>query len=195
MTGAASEGSSLAYAVIPSATSVDELGIIGTDEDTSTVRTGSDARPDDKWECWKTYSYYENETSTEMGTYFDLSWLVKAQESDEDIFTLAETAANEKIAIDVAQKMTDQPLQYLAVYQARKTLTDDAYQRYSSEESNLALKKSGYYQPVTIYATDGYYPVSYTHLDVYKRQFDNRFDKNQQKNHVANIRYHLGNPY
>lgn len=157
VTGAASEGSSLAYAVIPSATSVDELGITGTDEDTSTVRTGSDARPDDKWECWKTYSYYENETSTEMGTYFDLSWLVKAQESDEDIFTLAETAANEKIAIDVAQKMTDQPLQYLAVYQARKTLTDDAYQRYSSEESNLALKKSGYYQPVTIYATDGYY--------------------------------------
>ena len=37
--------------------------------------------------------------------------------------------------------MTDQPLQYLAVYQARKTLTDDAYQRYSSEESNLALKR------------------------------------------------------
>lgn len=149
-------GGTLSQAVIPSAISVDELGT-GTTEDTSTVRTGTDARPGDKWECWKTYSYYENENNTEMGTYFDLSWLVKAQESDEDIFTLAETAANEKIAIDVAQKMTDQPLQYLAVYQARKTLADDAYQRYSSEESNLALKKSGYYQPVTIYATDGYY--------------------------------------
>lgn len=159
VTGAISGGSSLEYAVIPSADSVDELGITDTDEDTSTVRTGMDARPGDNWKCWKTYSYYENENSAEMGTYFDLSWLVKAQESDEDIFTLAETAANEKIAIDVAetQKMTDQPLQYLAVYQARKTLADDAYQRYSSEESNLALKKSGYYQPVTIYATDGYY--------------------------------------
>lgn len=159
VTGAASEGSSLAYAVIQSATSVDELGITGTDVDTSTVRTGTDAGPDDKWECWKTYSYYENENNTEMSTYFDLSWLVKKAETESDgnIFTLAETAANEKIAIDVTEKMTDQPLQYLAVYQARKTLADDAYQRYSSEESNLALKKSGYYQPVTIYATDGYY--------------------------------------
>ena len=161
VTGTASEGSSLAYAVIQSATSADELGITDTGEGTSTVRTGTDARPDDKWECWKTYSYYENENNTEMGTYFDLSWLVKKAETESDgnIFTLAETAANEKIAIDVAEteKMTDQPLQYLAVYQARKTLTDDAYQRYSSEESNLALKKSGYYQPVTIYATDGYY--------------------------------------
>ena len=156
---ASSEGSSLEYAVIPSADSVDELGITGTDEDTSTVRTGTDARPADDWDCWKTYSYYENENSIEMGTYFDLSWLVKKAktESDGNIFTLAETAANEKIAIDVEKKMTDQPLQYLAVYQARKTLADDAYQRYSSEENNLALKKSGYYQPVTIYATDGYY--------------------------------------
>lgn len=161
VTGAASEGSSLAYAVIQSATSADELGITGTGEGTSTVKTGVNAQPDDNWECWKTYSYYENENNTEMGTYFDLSWLVKKAETESDgnIFTLAETAANEKIAIDVAEteKMTDQPLQYLAVYQARKTLTDDAYQRYSSEESNLALKKSGYYQPVTIYATDGYY--------------------------------------
>ncbi len=157
VTGKQSDGT-LSQAVIQSATSADELGITGTDEDTSTVRTGVDAKPDD-WECWKTYSYYKDENSTEMGTYFDLSWLVKVQESGKDIFTLAETAANEKIAIDVAEKekMTDQPLQYLAVYQARKTLADDAYQRYSSEESNLALKKSGYYQPVTIYATDGYY--------------------------------------
>lgn len=154
-------GGTLSQAVIQSATSADELGITDTGEGTSTVKTGVNAQPDDNWECWKTYSYYENENNTEMGTYFDLSWLVKKAETESDgnIFTLAKTAANEKIAIDVAEteKMTDQPLQYLAVYQARKTLTDDAYQRYSSEESNLALKKSGYYQPVTIYATDGYY--------------------------------------
>ena len=156
VTGKDSNGT-LKQAVIPSATSEDELGITGTDEDAATVRTGEDAKPDDKWECWATYSYYENEKSTEMESYFDLSWLVKGQESDKDIFTLADTAADEKVAIDVAEKVTDQPLQYLAVYQARKTLAEDVYQRYSSEESYLDLRKSGYYQPVTIYATDGYY--------------------------------------
>ena len=159
VTGKASEKSSLTYAVIPSAASADELGITVTDEDAEKVRTGDGAKPGDGWENWTTYSYYKNEKSAEMDSYFDLSWLVKKAESetDENIFALSDTAADEKVLIDVKEKVTDQSLQYLAVYQARKTLADDAYQRYSSKESCLELGKSGYYQPVTIYATDGYY--------------------------------------
>ena len=159
VTGKNSDGT-LSWAVIPAAVSVDQLGITG---DSETIKTGRDASPDTdtEWTNWKTFSYYENETDTEMTSYFDLGWLVKEktreQKNQADIFNLAESATNGRVTVGVKQPVTEQQLRYWMVYRARKALTDVAYQKYSSDQAYLELGDSGYYQPMTIYATDGYY--------------------------------------
>lgn len=157
VTGKNSAGT-LSQAVIPAAVSTDQLGITGTSD---TIKTGRNASPDIEWPNWKTFSYYENETDTEMTSYFDLGWLVKEktreQKNQADIFDLAESAANGKVTVGVKQPVTEQQLRYWMVYRARKALTDVAYQKYSSDRAYLELRDSGYYQPMTIYATDGYY--------------------------------------
>lgn len=123
VTGKNSDGT-LSRAVIPAAVSVDQLGITG---DSETIKTGRDASPDTEWTNWKTFSYYENETDTEMTSYFDLGWLVKEktreQKNQADIFNLAESATNGRVTVGVKQPVTEQQLRYWMVYRARKALT------------------------------------------------------------------------
>lgn len=139
VTGKNSDGT-LSRAVIPAAVSVDQLGITG---DSETIKTGRDASPDTEWTNWKTFSYYENETDTEMTSYFDLGWLVKEktreQKNQADIFNLAESATNGRVTVGVKQPVTEQQLRYWMVYRARKALTDVAYQKYSSDQAYLEL--------------------------------------------------------
>lgn len=149
---AGSEKAGLRYAIVTEAAQGTDLGV----ETDDTVKTGSQAIPEESWgDKWKSGTYYTDTASKE--SYFDLSWLVV----DTDTFAYTEPkneTQSGNVTVAVKNPKTGRPLQWEMLYRARKTLEDEELQVYHTDADGvMELEDSGYYQPLSVYATDGYY--------------------------------------
>lgn len=149
---------SLTRVIAPAASSEADLGSGLTVTD---VKTGSEAKPEDTWSnCWTAFSYYESTdiTAQSRADDFDLKWLVNpGTEEGKDVFAFQKEAAGSRIQISFEGQKTGRTFEYHSIYQARKQLTDAENTVYESETNMLELGDSGYYRPVSVYATDGYF--------------------------------------
>ncbi len=105
---------------------------------------------------WTTFTKYE--PAGTQTNEFDLSWLIKKEATEGDLFEYANPTTDGNIAVEIAEakQLTDKPLNYIIAYKARKALTD-------TSENNIyvfdkiELGQSGFYRLLNAYATDGYY--------------------------------------
>ncbi len=148
----------LTRVIAPAASSEADLGRGLTVTD---VKTGAEAKPEDTWSnCWTAFSYYESTdiTAQSRADDFDLKWLVNpGTEEGKDVFAFQKEAAGSRIQISFEGQKTGRTFEYHSIYQARKQLTDAENTVYESETNMLELGDSGYYRPVSVYATDGYF--------------------------------------
>ncbi len=128
--------------------------------DSGSIKVGSSEQPEDGWGNWKSFIRYTSEGSEE--TIGDLAWLVKESTDENPLFT---TSHGTEERITVSALRTSGTREYRYAYRARKQLEDEEKQLYVSTSENLELKQSGYYQPVNLYATDGYYHYTKTYLE------------------------------
>lgn len=126
--------------------------------DNNTIKVGSSAQPEAGWDNWKSFTRYTSEGTKE--TIGDLAWLVKESTDADPLFT---TSHGTEERITVSALRTSGKTDYRYAYLARKQLEDKEKQLYVSTSENLGLEKSGYYQPVNLYATDGYYHYTKTY--------------------------------
>ena len=149
---------SLTRVIAPAASSEGDLGSGLTVTD---VKTGAEAKPEDTWSnCWTAFSYYESTdiTAQSRADDFDLKWLVNpGTEEGKDVFAFQKEAAGSRIQISFTDQKSGRTFEYHSIYQARKQLTDAENTVYESETNMLELGDSGYYRPVSVYATDGYF--------------------------------------
>ncbi|MEI3191820.1 MAG: hypothetical protein V8S36_06220 [Lachnospiraceae bacterium] len=151
---------SLTRVIAPAASSEADLGSGLTVTD---VKTGAEAKPEntDTWSnYWTAFSYYESTdiTAQSRADDFDLKWLVNpGTEEGKDVFAFQKEAAGSRIQISFEGQKTGRTFEYHSIYQARKQLTDAENTVYESETNMLELGDSGYYRPVSVYATDGYF--------------------------------------
>ncbi|MFR5354669.1 MAG: hypothetical protein ACLTI1_00115 [Clostridia bacterium] len=132
-------------------------------------KTGAEAEPEDTWNNWTAFSYYESADITAQGRAddFDLKWLVNpGTEEGKDVFAFQKESAGSRIQISFEGQKTGRTFEYHSIYQARKQLTDAENTVYESETNMLELGDSGYYRPVSVYATDGYFQ----YVQCYKTQ-------------------------
>ena len=126
-------------------------GMEGTESDS--MFSGADAFPEEEWKNWMSFTRYT--ASEQSENVYDLSWLVK---NNEDIFQLTDpSGAETDVTLAVSDPVTDKTLSWQSVYQARRSREDQEMQRYYSDTAAWELGESGYYLPVHVYATDGYY--------------------------------------
>ena len=148
----------LTRVIAPAASSEADLGRGLTVTD---VKTGAEAKPEDTWSnCWTAFSYYESTdiTAQSRADDFDLKWLVNpGTEEGKDVFAFQKEAAGSRIQISFTDQKSGRTFEYHSIYQARKQLTDAENTVYESETNMLELGDSGYYRPVSVYATDGYF--------------------------------------
>lgn len=149
---------SLTRVIAPAASSEADLGSGLT---VSECKTGAEAKPEDTWSnYWTAFSYYESTdiTAQSRADDFDLKWLVNpGTEEGKDVFAFQKEAAGSRIQISFEGQKTGRTFEYHSIYQARKQLTDAENTVYESETNMLELGDSGYYRPVSVYATDGYF--------------------------------------
>lgn len=148
----------LTRVIAPAASSEADLGRGLT---VTNAKTGAEAKPEDTWSnCWTAFSYYESTdiTAQSRADDFDLKWLVNpGTEEGKDVFAFQKEAAGSRIQISFEGQKTGRTFEYHSIYQARKQLTDAENTVYESETNMLELGDSGYYRPVSVYATDGYF--------------------------------------
>lgn len=157
---------SLTRVIAPAASSEADLGSGPTVTD---GKTGAEAKPEDKWSNWTAFSYYESTdiTAQSRADDFDLKWLVNpGTEEGKDVFAFQKESAGSRIQISFEGQKTGRTFEYHSIYQARKQLTDAENTVYESETNMLELGDSGYYRPVSVYATDGYFQ----YVQCYKTQ-------------------------
>lgn len=134
-------------------TGTEDVANLGTAGVTDTVLVGQQKKPSDTgWNNWKNYDYYSSASESDKISGFDLAWLVK-----ENAFTVTSPKGTEteiKTSIDGLSR--DVSSWHMA-YRARKAQDDKDQQLYYSDEQNLPIGDSGYYQIENLYATDGYY--------------------------------------
>ena len=148
---------SLTRVIAPAASSEADLGSGLTVTD---GKTGAEAKPEDTWSNWTAFSYYESTdiTAQSRADDFDLKWLVNpGTEEGKDVFAFQKESAGSRIQISFEGQKTGRTFEYHSIYQARKQLTDAENTVYESETNMLELGDSGYYRPVSVYATDGYF--------------------------------------
>ena len=156
----------LTRVIAPAASSGEDLGSGLTVTD---GKTGAEAEPEDTWNNWTAFSYYESADITAQGRAddFDLKWLVNpGTEEGKDVFAFQKESAGSRIQISFEGQKTGRTFEYHSIYQARKQLTDAENTVYESETNMLELGDSGYYRPVSVYATDGYFQ----YVQCYKTQ-------------------------
>lgn len=134
-------------------TGTEDVANLGTAGVTDTVLVGQQKKPlDTGWPNWKNYAYYSSASEPDKISGFDLAWLIK-----ENAFTVTSPKGTEteiKTSIDGLSR--DVSSWHMA-YRARKAQDDKDQQLYYSDEQNLPIGDSGYYQIENLYATDGYY--------------------------------------
>ena len=149
---------SLTRVIAPAASSEGDLGsgLRVTD-----AKTGAEAKPENTWSnYWTAFSYYESTDITAQGRAddFNLKWLVNPGTAEgKDVFTFQKEAAGPRVQISFTDQKSGRTFEYYSIYQARKHLTDVENTVYESETNMLELGDSGYYRPVSVYATDGYF--------------------------------------
>ena len=147
---------SLTKVIAPAASSEGDLGSGLTVTD---AKIGAEAKPD-TWSNWTAFSYYESAdiTAQSRADDFDLKWLVNPGTAEgKDVFTFQKEAAGPRVQISFTDQKSGRTFEYYSIYQARKHLTDVENTVYESETNMLELGDSGYYRPVSVYATDGYF--------------------------------------
>ncbi len=158
---------SLTRVIAPAALSKEDLGSGLTVTD---AKTGAEAKPEDtSWSNWTAFSYYESAdiTAQSRADDFDLKWLVNPGTAEgKDVFAFQKESAGSRIQISFEGQKTGRTFEYHSIYQARKQLTDAENTVYESETNMLELGDSGYYRPVSVYATDGYFQ----YVQCYKTQ-------------------------
>ncbi len=149
---------SLTRVIAPAASSEGDLGSGLRVTDT---KTGAEAKPENTWSnYWTAFSYYESTDITAQGRAddFNLKWLVNPGTAEgKDVFTFQKEAAGPRVQISFTDQKSGRTFEYYSIYQARKHLTDVENTVYESETNMLELGDSGYYRPVSVYATDGYF--------------------------------------
>ena len=149
---------SLKKVIAPAASSEGDLGSGLTVTD---AKIGAEAKPeDDTWSNWTAFSYYESAdiTAQSRADDFNLKWLVNPGTAEgKDVFTFQKEAAGPRVQISFTDQKSGRTFEYYSIYQARKHLTDVENTVYESETNMLELGDSGYYRPVSVYATDGYF--------------------------------------
>ena len=156
---AGSGAGKLTKVIAPAALSEEDLG---SDLEVTYAKTGAEAEPEDTdtWSNWTAFSYYESADITAQGRAddFDLKWLVNPGTAEgKDVFTFQKEAAGPRVQISFTDQKSGRTFEYYSIYQARKHLTDVENTVYESETNMLELGDSGYYRPVSVYATDGYF--------------------------------------
>ena len=149
----------LTKVIAPAASSEEDLG---SDLEVTYAKTGAEAEPEDTdtWSNWTAFSYYESADITAQGWAddFNLKWLVNPGTAEgKDVFTFQKEAAGPRVQISFTDQKSGRTFEYYSIYQARKHLTDVENTVYESETNMLELGDSGYYRPVSVYATDGYF--------------------------------------
>ena len=149
----------LTKVIAPAASSEEDLG---SDLEVTYAKTGAEAEPEDTdtWSNWTAFSYYESADITAQGRAddFNLKWLVNPGTAEgKDVFTFQKEAAGPRVQISFTDQKSGRTFEYYSIYQARKHLTDVENTVYESETNMLELGDSGYYRPVSVYATDGYF--------------------------------------
>ncbi len=120
---------------------------------TDTVLVGQQKKPLDTWgNNWKNYDYYSSASEPDKISGFDLAWLVK-----ENAFTVTSPKGTETEIKTSIDGLTRDVSSWHMAYRARKAQDDKDQQLYYSDEQNLPIGDSGYYQIENLYATDGYY--------------------------------------
>ena len=148
---------SLTKVIAPAASSEADLGSGLT---VTHAKTGAEAKPEGTWSNWTAFSYYESAdiTAQSRADDFDLKWLVNPGTAEgKDVFTFQKEAAGPRVQISFTDQKSGRTFEYYSIYQARKHLTDVENTVYESETNMLELGDSGYYRPVSVYATDGYF--------------------------------------
>lgn len=134
-------------------TGTEDVANLGTAGVTDTVLVGQQKKPSDTgWNNWKNYDYYSSASEPDKISGFDLAWLVK-----ENAFTVISPESTETEIKTSIDGLTRDVSSWHMAYRARKAQDDKDQQLYYSDEQNLPIGDSGYYQIENLYATDGYY--------------------------------------
>lgn len=135
-------------------TGTEDVANLGTASVTDdTVLVGQQKKPSDTgWNNWKNYDYYSSASESDKISGFDLAWLVK-----ENAFTVTSPKGMETEIKTSINGLTRDVSSWHMAYRARKAQDDKDKQLYYSDEQNLPIGDSGYYQIENLYATDGYY--------------------------------------
>lgn len=134
-------------------TGTEDVANLGTAGVTDTVLVGQQKKPSDTgWTNWKNYDYYSSASESDKISGFDLAWLVK-----ENAFTVISPESTETEIKTSIGGLTRGISSWHMAYRARKAQDDKDQQLYYSDEQNLPIGDSGYYQIENLYATDGYY--------------------------------------
>ncbi len=134
-------------------TGTEDVANLGTAGVTDTVLVGQQKKPLDTWgNNWKNYDYYSSASELDKISGFDLAWLVK-----ENAFTVISPKGTETEIKTSIDGLTRDVSSWHMAYRARKAQDDKDQQLYYSDEQNLPIGDSGYYQIENLYATDGYY--------------------------------------
>ena len=144
-------GTGTAAATNTIVTGTSDKGNLGI-ANTASVKAGSSELPDENWGNWKRFNRYTADGDEEI--IGDLKWLVKESKETDTLFTISH-GTEERITVPALN--ASGTTEYRYAYKARKQLEDEEKQLYVSTSENLGLENSGYYQPVNLYATDGYY--------------------------------------
>ena len=134
-------------------TGTEDVANLGTASVADTVLVGQQKKPLDTWgNNWKNYDYYSSASEPDKISGFDLAWLVK-----ENAFTVTSPKGTETEIKTSIDGLTRDVSSWHMAYRARKAQDDKDQQLYYSDEQNLPIGDSGYYQIENLYATDGYY--------------------------------------